>query len=292
MITKNYNINNNKIKKDIKIAILSDIHYSDTFKLKRMNQILKKLEQNNPDYICISGDIIDKTNILDKKDKREILIDFFKKIGKIAPTYMTLGNHDYLRKVKIKYKNDYNNFWSNQVKKLNENNIFLLVNETKEDKELNFISYVPPYNYYYNKEKSSSKEILIKDLKDKIKTFNISNKKTNILLFHDPVYIPDNDILKDLKDIDIVITGHMHNGMLPNILDNIFPKNRGLIAPNRKLYPDNARGIKTINIDNKEINLIISGGITKLSETSPKILHFGDYLYPPQIEYLTIKTIK
>ena len=63
MITKNYNINNNKIKKDIKIAILSDIHYSDTFKLKRMNQILKKLEQNNPDYICISGDIIDKTNI-------------------------------------------------------------------------------------------------------------------------------------------------------------------------------------------------------------------------------------
>ena len=77
--------------------------------------------------------------------------------------------------------------------------------------------------------------------------------------------------------------------MVFSVIDGIFPKNRGIIAPNKSLYPDNARGIKKVKIDNKEITLVISGGITKLSKSSVKLLHFGDYIYRPQIEYLMIK---
>lgn len=81
----------------------------------------------------------------------------------------------------------------------------------------------------------------------------------------------------------------MHNGMITKLLDNIFPKNRGVVAPNKKLYPDNARGIKKVKINKKEITLIISGGITKIQETAPKVLHFANHLYDSQIETITIK---
>lgn len=292
MIIKKYEIINNKANKNIKIALFSDIHLSKTFKLKRFKQILNNLKENKPNYICITGDIVDKTNILDSKEYKNLLLDFLKKLGKISPTYITLGNHDCLRKENKKYKKENNAFWTKELQKLKKYNVFLLMNEIKTLENINFISYITPYEYYYKNKKKDSKEILIKDLSNKKELFNQDNKKLNILLFHDPYYITNKEVIDKLKNIDIILSGHMHNGLIPNIIDKIFPKNRGLIAPNRKLYPDNARGIKKIKYKEKEINLIISGGITKISETSPKILHFVDNLYKPQIEYLTIKNQK
>lgn len=288
MIIKKYEIINNKANKDIKIALFSDIHLSKTFKLKRFKQILNNLKENKPNYICITGDIVDKTNILDSKEYQNLLLDFLKKLGKISPTYITLGNHDCLKKENKKYKKENNAFWTKELQKLKKYNVFLLMNEIKTLENINFISYITPYEYYYKNKKKDSKEILIKDLSNKKELFNQDNKKLNILLFHDPYYITNKEVIDKLKNIDIILSGHMHNGLIPNIIDKIFPKNRGLIAPNRKLYPDNARGIKIIKHKTNLITLIISGGITKISETSPKILHFIDYLYRPQIEYLTI----
>ena len=288
MIIKNYIINNKKINKDIKIALFSDIHLSKTFKIKRLKQILESIKENKPDYICIPGDIVDKTNALDKEEYQTILLEFLKKLGQISPTYITLGNHDYLKKENQKYKEEYNIFWEKVVKKLRKYNVYLLINESIESKKINFTSYIPPYSYYYKSKNKNPIKMLTKDLDNKKDLFNLDDNKLNILLFHDPYYIANKEVIDKLNKIDIILTGHMHNGLIPNIIDKIFPKNRGLIAPNRNLYPDNARGIKIIKHKMKEITLIISGGITKISETSPKILHFIDYLYRPQIEYLTI----
>ena len=148
MITKKYNITTNKIKKDITISIFSDIHYSNIFKLERLEEIKQNLITKKPDYICIPGDIVDTTNILDAKEKRQILLNFFKDLGNIAPTFITLGNHDYIKKTNKKYKEEYNNFWYNDTKKLTKNNVFLLINEIHEGKEIRFIGYTPSYSYY------------------------------------------------------------------------------------------------------------------------------------------------
>ncbi len=95
-----------------------------------------------------------------------------------------------------------------------------------------------------------------------------------------------------MKLINLILAGHIHNGMLPNFISKMLPNNIGLIAPNKSLFPDNARGIVTKQIDDHEIVMIINGGVTKIQETAPKILHFADNLYNPQIDYIKIKEAK
>ena len=286
MITKHYSINTNKTTKTTTICLFSDIHYTDTMKISKLNEIKESIVNNKPDYICIPGDIIDSTRILDDPKKHLNLINFLKGIGELAPVYISLGNHDTLKITNKTHQYDNNNFWNQDLTKYNIN---ILKNEIKENNNIRFIGYNPSYDYYYNKEKKESLEILIKDFKDKIQEFN--NQKINILLCHSPINIINKELYNSMssyKNIDIILSGHMHNGMIPKIIDNIFPKNRGIIAPNRTLFPDNARGIKKMKIDNKEINLIISGGISKIQKCAPRILQLGNISFEPQIEYIKI----
>ena len=77
--------------------------------------------------------------------------------------------------------------------------------------------------------------------------------------------------------------------MIPPVLDELIDNNKGLIAPNKSLFPDNARGRKTKIIDNQIIDMIISSGIVKLQECAPQILHPFNEIYPMGIEYIKIK---
>lgn len=287
MIIKNYSLSTLKPTKSITIAIFSDLHFSNNFNFNKLNKLKEQLILKKPNYICIPGDIIISTNILDNKEIKKQILDFFKSIGNIAPTFISLGNHDYIKIIDRKKYEDKNKFWYNEFKKLRKHNVYLLDNEIFEDKNIRFIGYTLSYKYYNNNE---STEILIKDLKNNIK--NINNDKFNILLCHSPIKILNNKVIDNieyLKNLDLVISGHMHNGLVPIILDKIFPKNRGFIAPNKTLFPDNARGIKKISINNKKITLIISGGITKIQESNSKILKICSNFYSPQIEYIEIK---
>ena len=77
----------------------------------------------------------------------------------------------------------------------------------------------------------------------------------------------------------------MHNGMVPRILDKIIKNNYGIISPDKHLFINNARG----KIVNKYYTLIISGGITKLSSSSSKILSKLNFIYPISINKIKIK---
>ena len=70
-----------------------------------------------------------------------------------------------------------------------------------------------------------------------------------------------------------------------NFIDKIFNGNRGIIDPEKKLFPKYARN--SVDIGNNK-HLVISGGITKLSKTSG-IFRFGDILYPMEIDQVNIK---
>ncbi len=51
----------NKDIKDIKIALLSDIHYSPNYNLKIFEKLTTQIKNNIPNYICILGDILDNS---------------------------------------------------------------------------------------------------------------------------------------------------------------------------------------------------------------------------------------
>ena len=80
----------NKINKDIKIALLSDIHYHDRFSTRLLNKLTKQIKNSQPDYICLVGDIVDQV----KYKKLDKLITFLSNISTIAPIICVLGHHD------------------------------------------------------------------------------------------------------------------------------------------------------------------------------------------------------
>lgn len=291
MITQHYTISSDKISCVLNIGVFADIHYSNIFKKKRFKLIYDNLYVNKPDCICIPGDIIDMTNILDKKENQNEFLYFFESIAQIAPVFVSLGSHDFSRFENGRCFLSYNEEW---FKKLNAlKNVTLLHNSILESNEIRFIGYTPTYNYYYNVKKREDEDILIEDFNKKMP--RIDNDKLNILLCHSPICILNNNVINNiesLKNIRLILTGHMHNGMIPGSINKISSGNRGIIYPNKKPLPKYARGIKEINVDGNDIAMDITGGITKIQESAPKILHFVDNLYDSQMDYIKVKSLK
>lgn len=78
-----YDLKSDKIKGKVKIVQLSDLH-SKPFK-----KVLKKLDEINPDIICITGDYINDH----EKNKQKMLI-YGKELVKRARVYYITGNHE------------------------------------------------------------------------------------------------------------------------------------------------------------------------------------------------------
>ena len=86
-------------------------------------------------------------------------------------------------------------------------------------------------------------------------------------------------VLNKLSNFDLILCGHTHNGMVPDFLAKMFKSNEGIIAPNKKLLPETARGKIEKMVKNKKITIIITGGITKLSLKSSKVLNKLNFIY-------------
>ena len=48
-----------------KIVLLTDIHYDNKNNLKHLYKVLNKIKRINPNYICIAGDFINRTDVSD-----------------------------------------------------------------------------------------------------------------------------------------------------------------------------------------------------------------------------------
>lgn len=76
-----YNINISNIE-EINVVLFGDLHFCDSFKDEKINKLTEKIKKISPDYICIAGDIIDKTNFLkynkDKKNKTFKMVKIFR----------------------------------------------------------------------------------------------------------------------------------------------------------------------------------------------------------------------
>lgn len=290
--SRNYNIELSDKNKDISIKSITDMHVCDTFNDKIFDELKRNIYNFNPDYLCFVGDIIDSTNFTKyNHEKRKKLLEFFRSLSSNYKTFVTKsGGHDLALRQSGKRVKDCNlEFW-NEFNTIN--NLFISQSTPYyEDDYVCIVNLETPFEYYYNESGKEDKEMLKELLKGHQNHFNsLNNHKIKILLKHSPIYISDSDILELIKDFDIILCGHMHNGMVLPILDKIFPKNRGIIAPNKSLYPDNARGIKEISYNGKKIYLIINPGITKLQECSG--LSSINFFFPKETDNIIVKTLK
>lgn len=287
LIVKEYDVYNKKIFRDVKICLVADFHLSHITSDKKIELLISDIKEKKPDYICICGDYVDCTNMLNDKDIHDKSILYLKELAKISKVIFTLGNHDITEKLnKHKQRFYINKKWINEIN--NIKNVVFLHNNIYQEKGIRFIGYVLSYNYYNKKYENRS--ILIKDYNKFIP--NVDKSKFNVLLCHSPIHIFDDESFSNiasLKNMDVILSGHMHNGMLFNFMDKIWKGNMGIISPHKKLFPKTSRGIKTKFINDNEINLIITGGVSKVHEVAPKVIHFVDKLYNPQVDYVNIR---
>ncbi|MBP3920321.1 MAG: metallophosphoesterase [Bacilli bacterium] len=238
-----------------KIVHISDIHFSNKYKIKRLEIIKNKIKKINPNYICITGDLIDTYDVT-KKDNFKYFINWIKEISQIARLIIIQGNHEYIKKSTGKLEMITNIKW---LKNLENDNIKILDNEIYTENNISFIGYEPGPEYYFKyKEKDQTKSNIKLS-----KIISNLNNNYNILLTHAPSTIINKKNYKKINNIEkvnLILSGHTHGGLMPSFI----PGNLGLISPTRKLFPRKARGKIKIN----NTTLIINTGTMKLSEKS------------------------
>lgn len=263
---------------DKRICLISDIHHDIDFKKTFYDDLINKIKALNPNYICISGDLIDKSKVLENREAKELIEYFIKSLGDITKTFIVMGNHDQ-RYTYTSIKKEYALNWFKSLNKYN--NVYFLNNETISVDNIDFIGYAPTPEWFNDHHKDNF-----------YKEFNRYPIKINrnnnykILLLHSSYSITKeinyNNLPEITNNVNLILSGHMHNGALPEFLE-INKNGRGLIAPNHKPFPKYVRGIHKI----LNVYLVISRGITTFSH--PELLKLFNIFYNKEITVIDLK---
>ena len=253
-----------------RIILLSDIHYFSKKIIPDLYNILESIKNLKPDYICFSGDIVDDKNIKDK----DLLITWFKDLSKIAKVFIGLGNHEFYFNHETEKTYDKELF--DKIDRIK--NAYLLDNKVHSTNGINFIGVTIPNDYYDNGEDNTDLIYFMN------KKYPYLSKGYNIMLIHSPYQVARASVLEKIKcykDIDLILSGHMHGGLTFNFLKKCL-KGRGFVTPQKGMFKKYCYG--KYKIDNT--NVIISSGVTKLSK-SHKIGIFS-FLYKSEITVIDI----
>lgn len=276
---------NSKVISDLKIGALGDLHISRLVGLEKLNPLLFQLEKEKLDYIVFLGDLMDRPILTNDITKKRELLQLLKDAANIAPTMVILGNHDYITESEHCTFFDYNlEFW-NEVSRIK--NLFLLNDMLYYDDKILFMGYMQKFEYYFSlTKKRISREDSEEFYKDFVKHTslyeNLPESLPKIGLIHSLEFTDAAKNRNLLKDFDLLIGGHDHDGCIPFGFGNF---NRGIISPRKQLFPKNVRGTVTLDTGTKTI---ISGGIVKIQDTAPKILHPLNHLCPMQMDIITL----
>jgi predicted MPP superfamily phosphohydrolase len=288
-------------KKDLKVCILSDIHFSYRVRNQKLNSLREKIEKRKPDYIFMPGDIVDSNNMIENKAEEKRLLKWLASLGEIAPVLISEGNHDVYKKTSKEKRRASGDKWeiyknSAFQKKVNSlKNVHYLDNEVYEDENLYcFGLTLSPKTYCLLKaEKGIMKtsktgedidEFLksLKSVEKKIK--NLPKDKLKVALIHSPASLSNKDIKSELSEFDYFISGHMHNGLVIPGVAELWHSDCGVVSPSRKLIAKNTR----LSRRTLKEGLIITGAVTTWHE-SVGLAHNLNALYPSY--FTTVKFV-
>lgn len=249
-----YEIFSNKIKNDINIVMIADVHDQHC---KVKDQIIDRIEQLNPDIIFCVGDIIDNESESDKST-----IEFLSSLLKISDVYMSLGNHE------LEYT---------ECRRLIEDikNIGVkILDKEYQDIEVNgnMIRIGGMYDYAFSQETGDIDQAT---MKGDVYSFLTEMKQTSsfqLMMAHRPDSFIFGNTYK--WDFDLVVSGHFHGGQV------ILPYVGGLYAPELGWFPEVDYGHYKL----KDMDMIVTRGISSSNELFPRFNN------PPEI--LTIKLKK
>lgn len=226
LLIRRYEVQSDKIENDVKIVQLTDLHCK-TFGENNKN-LIKKIKEQNPDIITITGDMINS----DTSNFDELIL-LIKKLKNICQVYFSLGNHE-----------DTNENINDIIKNIESSGAVVLESNYKDIiVNINNIRIGGIYEYLIS---NMDKEKLSYSF---AKKFNNTNN-FKILLSH----VPDSYVLWDgfkVINPDLLIAGHYHGGLIR------IPFVGGLFAPEQGYFPKFDCGKYNINGH----DVIISSGL-------------------------------
>lgn len=179
----NVDINIADLEKNLKIAMLTDVHLGKNLHEDFLEKLITKVNSEKPDMVVIVGDLIDTD------PKKLHYISKLNHLQSYYGTFYVLGNHEYYHGV-------------NQVLDLlkKHTNMKILVNQNLDLDVINIgaIADLAGLN----------KGFLGPDLA-RVKV-DLNTSKPSILLTHQPKAA----LLYDLSDFDLVLSGHTHGGQI------------------------------------------------------------------------------
>lgn len=197
----------------VKILHISDFH--NTSFPKNGAQLLKKCVQAKPDYIFITGDLIDKRRTSPKD--LDTAVNFALKLTEIAPVYYIPGNHEAVSPAYTELR-----------RRILQTPVILLENSyaqvERNGEKLNIAGACDPASYYYDYDYSYFRKKLC-NIKKSVSGFTV-------LLSHRPDRIED----YAYAEYPLVFSGHAHGGQVR------LPVIGGLYAPNQGVLPKYTKG--------------------------------------------------
>ncbi|MDD2489978.1 MAG: metallophosphoesterase [Bacilli bacterium] len=208
LIIKEYKVTNKALPTHfhgLKIVHISDIHYGRTIKEPELKMIVKKINLIKPDIVVFTGDLIDKSNVLTKKEKN-IITEQLTNIKTTYGKYAVSGNHDF-------YFKEYNDILNASNFKNIGNDYDIIYNEQQEfifigglESEINGSPNINKTMHFFQIEENK----------------NLKEKTYKVLIMH------TTDIFEKVKqhNFELVLGGHSHNGQvrLPFIGTIVAPK--------------------------------------------------------------------
>ena len=263
--------------KSLKIAVISDIHFSRLVKNLKLRAIIKQFELARPDYIFITRDLIDTLECVDSLSERERLI-------------ISLGNHDFYRIPENKkgWLIVRDEEFLNSLRQIP--NLVLLDDQVYQDDDIFCFGYTQKKSYY-TEDGVNFAENAEAQLEDLTKTLaNLPEPpadKLKFALIHAPTHLQTPDIEFLLQPFDYILSGHMHNGIVPPVLDEFWRNQKGIISPTKKLFSGTCRHtLKTY--DDK---LIVVGPVTTFHAHLGLLVKLNIF-YPTYLTYLEISDKK
>ncbi len=258
IFVREYKIQSEKITEkfnNYKIVQITDVHsIRNEISLEK---IINKVKKENPDIICVTGDLIDaeyysSQNVLyknnDIKQIEELTVEFMKSLKELADTYYIYGNHEMML-LDDPENNEFKNDLENIGIKILNNKIEVL---EIDGEKINLIGIQDPSTLYkdekyayINGTNKDKVQVILDDLFFEIAEENKNN--FTILLSHRPEYFE----LYDKYNIDLALTGHTHGGIAK------LPIVKGIYAHPQGWFPEYSYGIYKTN----DFSMIINGGI-------------------------------
>lgn len=209
-----YSIKSESCTKNFKIVHLSDFHS------KPFNSVLKRVEAQKPDIICITGDFINDHG----KNKKKML-EYGKRLLDIAPVYYITGNHE--RRLP---------YFDELMKELKEIGFTVLLNETVQNEYCTILGLDENQADFSDYKARKEGTFEYRDMSayfDELKDY----KGFKIVLSH----FPENfEGVKEMNysqyDFDLQLSGHAHGGQW------IMPFVGPLFSPGQGILPKYARG--------------------------------------------------